>query len=113
MSKVSFDLEPQIVDVLNNSLIVLTLFSEEIRKVEEKKEYARQKFISRSGPDCRHGKNTYVINALSAFLYDTNNFLESHKEILNNLIHRKFFFSIDLKCTEEELHEETSDPCRI
>lgn len=54
-----------------------------------------------------------MINALSAFLYDTNNFLESHKEILNNLIHCKFFFSIDLKCTEEELHEETSDPCRI
>lgn len=55
LSKVSFDLKPQIVDVLKNSLIVLTLFSEEIRKVEEKKEYARQKFISRSGPDCRHG----------------------------------------------------------
>lgn len=54
-----------------------------------------------------------MINALSAFLYDTNNFLESHKDILNNLIHRKFFFSIDLKCTEEELHEETSDPCWI
>lgn len=54
-----------------------------------------------------------MINVLSVFLFDINNFLESYKEILNNLIYCKFFFLIDLKCIEEELYEEMSDFCWI
>lgn len=93
--------------------VVIVLYEEEIRKVKEKKEYARRKFISRSGPGWRHGQYTYVISAISAILYDTNNFLESHKEILNDfcseIYRRNSSVILSNHPAYHELHEETSD----
>lgn len=95
-------------------------------KSKRKKEYARQKFIKRSGPDWRHGQYTYVISAISVFLYDTNNFLESHKGILDaiycivsifngsEMYRRGSSVILSNHPAYHELHEdeETSDPRR-
>lgn len=71
--------------------------------------------------------HNYVISAISAFLYDTNNFLESHKGILDDICCIVSFFNgsemyrrgssviLSNHPAYHELHEyeETNDPRRI
>lgn len=58
----------------------------EIREVQRKKEYTKQKLMDRSGDsNWRNGKYLYAISAIIAFLYDIDNFLKRASSVTKNV----------------------------
>ncbi|CAG2203306.1 unnamed protein product [Mytilus edulis] len=82
------DMKADIVSVLQEVLKLLGLTAKSLRKIKEKKLYAKAKFIERSAPgsDWKNGQYVYVISSINAFLYEIDSFFWHYDITLEKLL---------------------------
>ncbi|MEW8546432.1 MAG: YqaJ viral recombinase family protein, partial [Candidatus Thiodiazotropha sp.] len=85
IAEIGSDTRQDILAFIRKLLPIIGRVAQDIRAMKAKKEYAKDKFLEQSGSNWRQSKFAFVISAIKACLYDTEEFEKSYLKVLEKL----------------------------